>query len=506
MKTEDDSAEVESDEEWEDAACGDGDSSGDVSVEVEVDNGVESLSHNQKRKRRRIIRNEKEFIDARMQHREEVEVMLRRARLVAEWTFDDSLVASVLSLLPYDANNIDPQTQSPLSRIKAVMDWFDRSFRALDPKDVTVEEGRDGCSYTEGLSDVLTRRNGSPHQLCQVFIAALVATGEDVRYTCTIDPTPPIPSIASPETIPLAWAEVLVSGYWINADPVRRLLGNKAALESSHRVRRSAVAYVVSITRGGHVIDVTGSYARRPDRTKRKRVSHPDDVRWWEALSQSEGTAAAVGILPCSIEGFKAHPEYVLGGRYLDRHTLRPGARVIAIFRGIPVYRRSDVSELLTKTQWSRTGRVIGVGAEPEGVDGRGRALFAEWQTESQETDVVLPVNKYGCVEIRGGKSPPGCVYISSPHGERVAREVGIPFASAVVGFRSVGVMKHAPVIDGIVVLQDHGGLIRDAVVALETQLAEQSQEMKFRVVLKRWERLVMTLASRERLRSEYGH
>jgi hypothetical protein len=61
----------------------------------------------------------------------------------------------------------------------------------------------------------------------------------------------------------------------------------------------------------------------------------------------------------------------------------RPGAKCVGVFEGLELFRRSDVSELRTESEWLKLGRKI----RPKQLPISHRdctepvATFAEWQT-----------------------------------------------------------------------------------------------------------------------------
>lgn len=216
-----------------------------------------------------------------------------------------------------------------------------------------------------------------------------------------------------------------VSATWVNVDPIRNIVDNKALLEQTCRARRTSVCYVVAITppaafhdsdsdgdimsrgsllaatapRGCSVQDVTFSYATNPSRTRQKRLKHKDDVEWWRSFQDSfshskhggrssSGTSSrrsenksdamsdradaptededsVLDILPTSKSGFKGHPRYVLKPHLLDRQLLCAEAKPLGVFSGLLIYRRQDVLELKSKFEWSQLSRVVRDGESP---------------------------------------------------------------------------------------------------------------------------------------------
>ena len=102
---------------------------------------------------------------------------------------DDSMaMAVILSMLPAELHK-DPNILQR-SYLHRLMEWFRASFSIIKASDITEEEGRDGSDSKE-LREVVMRRAGSPHQLCQIFISLLRALRIPTRYVCTFHPTPP---------------------------------------------------------------------------------------------------------------------------------------------------------------------------------------------------------------------------------------------------------------------------------------------------------------------------
>ena len=227
---------------------------------------------------------------------------------------------------------------------------------------------------------------------------------------------------------------------WVNVDPVRNVIGNKALVEQKCRVRSTSVCYVIAVTSpsvlelllqdrhdrgsglnwnrrrttaqatgpgpcGCGVQDITFNYATNPSRTRQKRLKHKDDLDWWRTFQKSflredvsssssssssrrsdsgavahpedEGEDSVLGILPTSKSGFKHHPRYVLKPHLSDRQVLCGEAKPVGVFSGLLIYRRRDVVELKSKYEWSQLKRVVRIGEPPWQVrDGRRKDPF----------------------------------------------------------------------------------------------------------------------------------
>eukprot|EP00607_Mallomonas_marina_P003139 CAMPEP_0182438786 /NCGR_PEP_ID=MMETSP1167-20130531/86002_1 /TAXON_ID=2988 /ORGANISM="Mallomonas Sp, Strain CCMP3275" /LENGTH=751 /DNA_ID=CAMNT_0024632303 /DNA_START=33 /DNA_END=2289 /DNA_ORIENTATION=+ len=117
----------------------------------------------------------------------------KRARKISNWCSDDIVRETILSLFPFSTYHFLKSNTNNLQSIQSIMDWFQSNFTAIDSKDVTVDEGRDG-SNPDDLCVVIATRTGSCHQLTQLFVALLRALKWPCRYVCSLHPTPPRPT------------------------------------------------------------------------------------------------------------------------------------------------------------------------------------------------------------------------------------------------------------------------------------------------------------------------
>lgn len=195
--------------------------------------------------------------------------------------------------------------------------------------------------------------------------------------------------------------------------------------------------------------------------------------------------------LPKSRTGFKRHSGYVLESQFRQNEIVHPpGAKPVGLFRGQePVWKRADVTELRTPTQWRREGRCVRDGERASKTLRGGTAmmtlLYGIWQTDVlPESDRTVPeprdqrgpipgTNNYGNFEIldasSSAKLPPGTVYLPDEAVRSAAARLGISFAPAVVGFaRERGLLR--PRFRGAVIWE------RDQSAALEAATAERAR------------------------------
>lgn len=197
-----------------------------------------------------------------------------------------------------------------------------------------------------------------------------------------------------------------------------------------------------------------------------------------------------------------------------------------------------------------------------DGVEGTGvlEELFAEWQTRPLSTTqssstvdltgnsdptafpiTTIPVNEHGNIELlkctskgdlrqfrtcgclESGELPAGFVHIPSVYAERAVIHLsppsnntackstagddpnGIPFAPAVTGFRSIGVMKYKPQVNGIVVREEHAEVVFQVASAMAEEKELLVELKRVEKIAKRWEKLYLLLMTREELRVKYG-
>ena len=118
-----------------------------------------------------------------------------------------------------------------------------------------------------------------------------------------------------------------------------------------------------------------------------------------------------------------------------------------------------------------------------------------------------MPKNRHGNYELWDGDEnllPDGAVWLNMPKVAIVARELGVDFAPALVGFgRTSG--RAVPELQGIIVGQEHSEMICEAFSAWAQQKAEVAAAKRTKQVVKRWEILTKGLMTQDRLQREYG-
>lgn len=257
-----------------------------------------------------------------------------------------------------------------------------------------------------------------------------------------------------------------------------------------------------------------------------------DELRQLEDMKTAEA-------MPGTLEAFKKHHVYCLE-RHLGRLECIHPRTAVGVFNGELVFRRGDVQSVQSAFKWRRLGRQVleseratpakwyaprgsssgrkrapGDDDEDSDVDVGGQggskslALFGRWQTTEvvppAVVDGVLPKNQYGNLEIWSpAHVPRGAVHVRLPRIEQVARQLGIDYAAAVVGFETQN-GRTMPQFDGIVVAQHLEAALLDGHADIQQVTIEKAIAKNQRITIKRWERLVKRLLLRQRLEDDYG-
>ncbi|KAL7746826.1 hypothetical protein RI367_007872 [Sorochytrium milnesiophthora] len=241
-------------------------------------------------------------------------------------------------------------------------------------------------------------------------------------------------------------------------------------------------------------------------------------------------TAQLSEALPATIAGFKDHPLYVLERHCKKFECIHPKTPVLGHIRGEPVYPRANVQHLHTAEGWIKEARVVKAGESPsktvksraatmrqrgddeaaaESQDAATAPVFGFWQTEPYRPPAVVdgkvPRNQFGNVDLfRPEMLPLGAAHLDFPHIKKVANKLGIDYAEAVVGFEFAR-GRSVPVVDGIVIAQEHEEALCDAYGEEMERQAEREQQARSKRVQKRWERLVKGLLVRRHVGAIFG-
>lgn len=328
--------------------------------------------------------------------------------------------------------------------------------------------------------------------------------------------------------------------------------GGKKKESSPQKVSSRSPAYSVGKSEDAIVIGDSSDSESEDDRKPAASVSVSsasnllDEDQHENAEKKELAASAADEAIPTSKAAFKKHPLYALASNLNKAEVIDPAGkkRIVGIFKGELIYRRSDISVALTAKKWLYEGRKVkenelskpakkvkarkrsapktfraltsyGVSDTSEQkvddesyVDDDGMDwIYGRWQTEKWGPEPVgpddeIPVNEYKNVEL--ALINPGLVHLEVRGMAKVAKKLAIPYAPCLLGFEGHG-GNRTPTIRGIVVHQHNADLLRCAYTEWESQAVEQEHDQRRKAIYGRWKRLIVGMLTKERLDRQYG-
>ncbi|GLB38652.1 putative rad4 beta-hairpin domain 2 [Lyophyllum shimeji] len=331
--------------------------------------------------------------------------------------------------------------------------------------------------------------------------------------------------------------------------------------------QENRLLYVMAFEEDGYARDVTRRYAREFSAKIAKEQGGSSTIgggkgrqAWWERVvglvsrpyrlhrddveDEELETAQMMEGMPTTIAGFKDHPIYVLT-RHLKQnqviHPPPPDTPELGKFRGQSVYPRSAVVSLKTAENWMRReGRTVKAGEQPlkmvkirtgtinrmrelevlkDGLREAGdsgasveetmQGLYARSQTEVYQpgpvVNGIVPKNNFGNVDLYvPSMLPRGAVHVPFKGVAKIAKKLGFDFAEAVVGFEFKK-RRAFPVLEGVVVAQEHEAALLEAYWEAEHDAQEKARAKREERVIKQWTRLIQGLRIRRRLQAQYA-
>lgn len=248
-----------------------------------------------------------------------------------------------------------------------------------------------------------------------------------------------------------------------------------------------------------------------------------------------------VGGKPESLQAYKNSAEYVLERHLRREEAILPDSQPVRHFttgkgenaKSEPVYRRSDVVTGMTVESWHKQGRSVKEGEQPikmvpiravtlirkREVEDAARetgekpmqGLYSEEQTDWIIPDPIgpdrkIPKNAFGNIDIYvPSMVPDGAVHVRLKGTAKLCKKLEIDFAEAVTGFE-FGKQRAVPVITGVVVAEEHEGIVKDAWRAEQQRVKERERVKKQAACLATWKKFLNGLKIMERMKGEYGH
>ncbi|KAI1429946.1 Rad4 transglutaminase-like domain-containing protein [Xylaria sp. FL1777] len=242
-----------------------------------------------------------------------------------------------------------------------------------------------------------------------------------------------------------------------------------------------------------------------------------------------------------TLQYYKTSKEYVLQRHLKREEALLPDAVPVKVFHNKgkggkveeeDVYLRKDVVSVKSAETWHKQGRAPLDGVQPlkhapyraattnrrreiaEAEAATGQKVLqplysfdqTDWIIPDPIKDGVIPKNEYGNIDMFAEHMcPEGAVHVPYRGVPRVCKRLGIDFAEAVVGFE-FGHRMAVPVIQGVVIAQEHHERLLEELEKDEAERARKEDEKRRKAALSTWRRFLMGLRIADRIRQEYGH
>jgi xeroderma pigmentosum group C-complementing protein len=242
-----------------------------------------------------------------------------------------------------------------------------------------------------------------------------------------------------------------------------------------------------------------------------------------------------------TLQYYKTSKEFVLARHLKREEALLPTAAPVKVFRNKSkggrveeenVYLRKDVVSVKSAETWHKQGRAPVLGAEPlkhapyraattnrrreiaEAESRTGEKVLqplysfeqTEWIIPDPIENGVIPKNEYGNIDMFAEHMcPAGAIHLPYRGSVRVCKRLGIDYAEAVVGFE-FGHRMAVPVIQGVVVAEEHGDRVIKEIEKDEAERARKEDEKRRKAALGMWRKLLMGLRIAARITKEYGH
>lgn len=243
--------------------------------------------------------------------------------------------------------------------------------------------------------------------------------------------------------------------------------------------------------------------------------------------------------IPETLQSFKTSAHFVLERHLRREEVIMPDSKPVKTFlyrkrigaTEEPVYHRRDVLACKTSESWHKAGRQIKSGEQPmkmvpvramtlnrkrevdkaerEGGEKLKQGLYAldqtEWIIPPPIENRNIPKNAYGNMDcFVPSMVPKGAVHIPLNGTAKICKRVGIDFAEACIGFE-FGKQRAVPIIQGVVVAEDHCDLVMDEWDKDEEERKRKSDSNREKAVLVAWKKMLVGLRIMRRIREEYG-
>lgn len=358
------------------------------------------------------------------------------------------------------------------------------------------------------------------------------------------------------------WCEVLdcTGSEWVPVDPVKGYVKDHKLFEPPLFAKKQLqFSYIIASEFPHSYSDITSDYTTKWSVLTSKIRLNPDEHSedWWcntlkifnkyiNAVSEGQEQlpinrnkifkAQLREPMPTSISGFKNHPLYALESQLKKTEIIYPldPRHSVGIFRNKYVYPRSNVYKINTKMVWLKCGRKVLSDASPVKVvsrncsaarkrkvvqDTRGfpeyreksntDEFYASFQTEVYVAKLIVdgnvPVNSFGNFELfHENMLPNNAVHIKHTGIEKIAKQLNISYAPALVGFEhsSSGAL---PLIKGIVAPKEKLDLLESEYAKFRQEILDLAEKKRKKRIVYLWKKAISFALSKVRIYKKYG-
>ncbi|KAI0442548.1 Rad4 transglutaminase-like domain-containing protein [Xylaria telfairii] len=274
---------------------------------------------------------------------------------------------------------------------------------------------------------------------------------------------------------------------------------------------------------------------------KKHPITEVDEMEEFTDLKAAQPQKKEVKEGEETLQYYKTSKEYVLQRHLKREEALLLDAVPVKVFRNKgkgskvdeeDVYLRKDVVSVKSAETWHKQGRAPIDGVQPlkhapyraattnrrreiaEAEAATGQKVLqplysfeqTDWIIPDPIKDGIIPKNEYGNIDMFAKHMcPKGAVHVPYRGAVRVCKRLEIDFAEAVVGFE-FGHRMAVPVIQGVVIAQEHHEHLLEELEKDEAERARKEDEKRRKAALSTWRRFLMGLRIADRIRQEYGH
>lgn len=440
----------------------------EVAVTVEFEPNANSIFHasNQlskpKRKRaKRLTKEEKEAI-ALAKH-VSLGLLVYRLTNQASLANDPLIQSMILSVCPLDVEVLSIEV------LESLVSWFHGFVKVVDDSNLPVLNQK-------RMVHCITARSGTPQEWCVLFVALLIALGQNGR----------IVKASTGKTIAFTVAEAYLQPDHevVHVRPDGQVHRDNSWTHTCLcDEERTQLAYALACNpqegRYCSVKDVTARYAtkwseallnrntslQKPKVAEAYLAYNPTNPKLEEADNKQLKAVKMSEAIPKNIGHLRNHPVYAIK-RWLKKNEFIYPEISMGRIKGEYVYPRENVHLLKTKEKWYQQGFQPKPDLVPKKRNKKGVSLFGLWQCEKIEVPAakngMVPNKKYGKLSLFTSRHlPKGCVHLPYPEVHKIAEAHKVDYAHAVVGRKWDCTHKqYKDVYCGIVVCEEFSHLI----------------------------------------------